>query len=346
MAPRPGIPLCFVAAALWAAPAAAQEVNVRVVDVGAGLCVITTTSDGHVMVYDTGAGSKICGDAVDELAPAQQIDLLVLSHSDIDHIGAARRVLADHQVRTIIHPGDPRDGATIGRVRHDISQEPGASIVDLGAMDLPFGTRFALGDAVVMFVAGWSDATEIYDQDPSLDGDGHKAERYNGISIVMRLEYAGKSILLTGDTLGRIEGRRKDDTLCQYAERKMVENSAAVPLKSDILIGQHHGSDDSSSNCFIRAVDPRWVIFSAGHEYKHPRQSAADRFLSHGVDKDRMLRTDRGDNEGGRGRGKEWRYGGLRRCVDRPGDDDIEIKLSADPDIDPVVGYRIETSGC
>lgn len=185
-----------------AAPAAAQDVKFRVVDVGAGLCVIAATDDGHVMVYDTGAGSKICGDAVDELAPAQQIDLLIFSHSDIDHIGAARRILADHHVKTIIHPGDPRDGATIARVRHDISQEPGASIIDLGAMDLPFGTAFALGSAVITFVAGWSNATEIYDHDPPLDGDGHKAERYNGISIVMRLEYAGKSILLTGDTLG------------------------------------------------------------------------------------------------------------------------------------------------
>ena len=346
MVPRPGSHLCFIAAAFLAAPAAAQEIKVRVVDVGAGLCVIAATDDGQVMVYDTGAGSKICGDAVDELAPAHQIDLLVLSHSDIDHIGAARRILADHHVKTIIHPGDPRDGSTIARVRHDISQEPGASIVDLGAMDLPFGTAFALGPAVITFVAGWSDANEIYDQDPSLDGDGHKAERYNGISIVMRLEYAGKSILLTGDTLGRIEGRRKNDSLCQYAERKMVENSTVVPLKSDILIGQHHGSDDSSSNCFIRVVDPRWVIFAAGHEYKHPRQSAADRFLSHGVDKDRMLRTDRGDNEGGRGRGKEWRYGGIRRCVDKPGDDDIEITLSAVPGDEPLVVYRTDTTGC
>ena len=111
MIPRPGNYLWFVAAALLAAPAAAQDINVRVVDVGAGLCVIAATDDGHVMVYDTGAGSKICGDAVDELAPAQQIDLLILSHSDIDHIGAVRRILADHHVRTLIHPGDPRDGA-------------------------------------------------------------------------------------------------------------------------------------------------------------------------------------------------------------------------------------------
>lgn len=343
---RPLNPCIFCTAILLAAPVAGQDVKLRVVDVGAGLCVIATTADGHAMVYDTGAGSKICGDAVAELVPSKQIDLLALSHSDIDHIGAARRILGENQVGIIIHPGDVRDGTTIANVRHDISQEPGASIVDLSVMDLPFGTQFAVGPAVATFVAGWSDPTKLYDQDPSLNGSGHKAERYNGISIVMRLSYGGHSVLLTGDTLGRIEGTRKNDTLCQYAERKMVENSTAVPLESDILIGQHHGSDDSSSNCFIRAVNPRWVIFSAGHEYRHPRQSAADRYLSFGVAKERMLRTDRGDHEGGRGRGKEWRFGGLRGCVDKPGDDDIEITLSDDPAVEPIVVYRTGQTGC
>ena len=345
--PRPGNLFIFFAATLLAAASAiGQDVKLRVVDVGAGLCVVATTSDGHAMVYDTGAGSARCGDAVGELVSSKKIDLLALSHSDIDHIGAARRILAENDVSTIIHPGDPRDGTAIARVRHDINQEPGASIIDLSAMNLPFGAEFAVGPAAVTLIAGWSDPTKIYDQDPSLDGSGHKAERYNGISIVMRLSYGGHSILLTGDTLGRIEGTRKDDTLCQYAERKMVENSAAVPLESDILIGQHHGSDDSSSNCFIRAIKPRWVIFSAGHEYKHPRQSAADRFLSFGVLKERMLRTDRGDHEGGRGRGKEWRFGGLRGCVDQPGDDDVEITLSPDPIVEPIVEYRTKKVGC
>ena len=326
----------------WAGPAGAQALDVRVVDVGAGLCVVARTHDGHVMVYDTGAGAQICGDAVDELAPGAPIDLLILSHSDIDHIGAARRILAGHEVKTIIHPGDARGGDTIARVRADIGREQGASIVDLSAMALPFGTQFALGTATATFVAGWSDPQEIYDQDPSLDGRAHEPERFNGISIVMRVQYAAKSILLTGDTLGRIEKSKKDDTLCQYAERKMVENAAVVPLQSDILIGQHHGSDDSSSNCFIRAVKPRWVIY----EYKHPRQSAADRFLANGVEKDRMLRTDRGDNEGGRGRGKEWRYGGLRGCSDPRGDDDITISLPSDPVQEPIVQYRFGKATC
>jgi competence protein ComEC len=328
------------------APAIGQEAYLRVVDVGAGLCVVATVPGGHAVVYDTGAGAKLCGDAVTELVPAKQIDLLVLSHSDIDHIGAARRILAEHRVKTILHPGDLREGSTILAVRQAISSEPGATNLDLSQAEVPFGRTFLLGEAKVTFVAGWSDPRRMYGNDPSLDGSGHKAERYNGISLVVRFEYGGHSVLLTGDTLGRIEGRRRDDTLCQYAEREMVANDAAVPLQSGILIGQHHGSDDSSSNCFIRKVKPTWVIFAAGHEYKHPRQSAADRFIANGVAPERMLRTDRGDDEGGSGRGREWIYGALRGCVDRTADDDIEIRLPRAANSQPIVSYRSARQGC
>jgi len=41
------------------------------------------------------------------------IDLLVLSHSDDDHIGGAVMVLKQNQVLHVLHPGDdrPRDTA-------------------------------------------------------------------------------------------------------------------------------------------------------------------------------------------------------------------------------------------
>src|SRR4051812_31338768 len=77
-----------IASATAAAPAGAQETYVRVVDVGAGLCVVAMTPDGHSLVYDTGNGVATCLSAVRELVPAKKVDLLVLSHSDSDHIGA------------------------------------------------------------------------------------------------------------------------------------------------------------------------------------------------------------------------------------------------------------------
>src|SRR5258706_233371 len=151
------------------------------------------------------------------------------------------------------------------------------------------------------------------------------AQHNNALSGVLHSEFGGHSVLLTGDTVGRL--KTDPDTACAYAERIMSERAHDWPIASDVLIGQHHGGNNASSNCFIRAVHPTWVVFSAGHKgYRHPTQVAADRFLANGVDKDHMLRTDRGDDEGP----GEWVYGDIKGCVDQPGDDDVEIWLPDD----------------
>jgi competence protein ComEC len=43
-------------------------------------------------------------------------------------------------------------------------------------------------------------------------------------------------------------------------------------LKSDILLAGHHGSKTSSSEEFLKAVNPELIIFSAGknNSYHHP----------------------------------------------------------------------------
>jgi hypothetical protein len=61
-------------------------------------------------------------------------------------------------------------------------------------------------------------------------------------------------------TLGRIENYRKpDETLCQYAELKMVPNVAAVPIAGEILIVQHSGSKTRPVTVSsARSFQPGW----------------------------------------------------------------------------------------
>jgi beta-lactamase superfamily II metal-dependent hydrolase len=328
--------------AALAAPATAQDAYLRVVDVGAGLCVIALSPDGHSMVYDAGRGQSPCLDAVRELIPNHKIDLLVLSHSDSDHIGATRGILSENDVAVIIHPGDPR-GPTLAPIRQAIAQEPNADIWNLKVRPVPFGTRFPVGSATATFVAGWSDGQKTRGTgEPTLTKK--PAMRNNALSSVIRFEFAGHSVLLTGDTVGRPDSQ--DNTLCRYAERKMVNNAQTVPIKSDVLVGQHHGADNATANCFITAVQPQFVVFSAGHQHRHPRQSAADRLIANGVMPDHIFRTDRGDHEGGAGWKKEWVYGSLAGCNDGPRDDDVEIHLPSDPLMPVSVGYRTPSNGC
>ncbi len=124
----------------------------------------------------------------------------------------------------------------------------------------------------------------------------------------------------------------------------MFLNSPTVPIRSDVLIAPHHGADNGSSNCFIVAVDPQFVVFSAGSidTRGHPRQSTVNRYLAHGVPWSNLFRTDRGDDETDSEEWKDDRT--VTGCNDGRGDDDVEIVLpeSGRPQVD----YRVASTGC
>jgi hypothetical protein len=116
-------------------------------------------------------------------------------------------------------------------------------------------------------------------------------------------------------------------------------------VDSDVLIGQHHGGDNATSTCFVRAVTPQFVVFSAGHAYHHPQQASVDRLtdthLAHPVAIANILRTDRGDNEG-----DGEMTAGSGSCADAPGDDDVEIRLPLNPALGVDVHYRGPSRPC
>ena len=92
-------------------------------------------------------------------------------------------------------------------------------------------------------------------------------------------------------------------------------------------------NDNGSSKKFIETVTPEWVIFPAGHDHEHPRDDAAQRYPTEGIDIAKMFRTDLGDNEGG----EEWAHGATTQG-DSVGDDDVEIMIATNGDV--TVRYR------
>jgi len=62
-------------------------------------------------------------------------------------------------------------------------------------------------------------------------------------------------------------------------------------LKSDFLLAGHHGSNTSSSEEFLRAVNPEYIIFSAGknNSYNHPHPAVISLVEKLGI---KYFRTD------------------------------------------------------
>lgn len=91
------------------------EVAVTVLDVGQGTAVLVETAS-HALLYDAGPGFPAGADAGDSVVlPALRgrgrnaIDMLVLSHGDLDHVGGAASVLAGIRVGAVL-AGEPVAG--------------------------------------------------------------------------------------------------------------------------------------------------------------------------------------------------------------------------------------------
>jgi len=333
------LPLLLQGSALAQLNAGPNDLYIRVVDNGPGLCAIVKLPDRHYMVYDTGHWQQnhLCVSAAEEIIGGDPIDLMIISHSDGDHIADGDDILNKFKVRQIIRTGFRREDTTgWNNLNNAIGDEAkqDATVINLQTTTLVPGTRLAIGPAILTLVFGlgqWT-ATPL-----------GESESRNAISIVVRLEYQGSAVLFAGDTVGRRIGA--PSSACDDAEAMMVTNhnktgSDRVPLNSDIIIAPHHGADNASSTCFIAAVNLSFVVFPAGHAFQHPRENAAQRYLDHGIAESNMFRTDRGDDEGT----EEWEFDRISGCQDKKGDDDVEVVIAQDGSV--AVEYRQQPSGC
>jgi competence protein ComEC len=92
----------------------------------------------------------------------------------------------------------------------------------------------------------------------------------NNDSVVLRIQYGERSILLTGD----IE---------QAAERALLVSQQQ--LHADVIKVPHHGSKTSSTEDFVVATKPQLAIISVGRNsrFGHPHQEVVERWETHGA---------------------------------------------------------------
>jgi competence protein ComEC len=94
--------------------------------------------------------------------------------------------------------------------------------------------------------------------------------RHNNASCVLKVESAYGSVLLPGDIEARAEAR----LVAHYGPR----------LAAAVLVAPHHGSRSSSTEAFIAAVRPRYVLVPAGYRnrYRHPHPEVLARYREAG----------------------------------------------------------------
>jgi competence protein ComEC len=93
----------------------------------------------------------------------------------------------------------------------------------------------------------------------------------NNSSCVLKVSTGDYSLLLTGD----IEAQAEQLLIHRYPTQ----------LSSTLLIAPHHGSNTSSTNAFIKAVNPEFVLFPVGfsNRFGFPSKKVVDRYISHKI---------------------------------------------------------------
>lgn len=200
-------------------------------DVGQGDALVLNGGAGRYAVVDTGRDEGPIADCLDRLG-VDRIALLVLTHWDADHVGAARS-LADRVDTAFVGPDD--GSAAVG-ARADLLRA-GAEVRQVRRGDLAEVGRLRL--------------SVLWPPDP-LGG----VEPGNPASVVLHVTAAGASLLLTGDL-----GEEAQDALL-----------AAGPLPhADVVKVAHHGSSDQSARLYAATGAAFAVIaVGAGNDYGHP----------------------------------------------------------------------------
>lgn len=316
------------------APAAGLDsVSVRIIDVDNGLCTIIRLPGNKYVIYDAGGLNTADGSqtwaAMQQFLPAgSNVELMILSHMDGDHIVAASQAIRGYLIKKVIWGGydrkidgsDPTETGAFSRLKialHD--RQAVTESINLNERDSVIypGGDIDISGAHFKLLCGFGKPLPEWHLTAP-------AERLNGVSIVMKMEYAGNSVLFTGDAVGR----RKDDpeTTCIATEKFLVDH-VGDGLQSTVMFAPHHGAENGSSKKFLDKVKPRYIVIPAGHvaRFLHPRKITCLRYLNY-LAADHIFRTDRGDDQGD----DEWDYLRIPGCKDKAGDDDIQVDLRSD----------------
>jgi competence protein ComEC len=231
-----------------------------ILDVGQGTAAVVETHS-HVLLYDTGprwnesadAGSRVVVPVL-RTAGLRSLDVMVVSHRDLDHAGGALSVLQQVPVAALLsslddtHPVVERQRER-GRYRR----------CERGQGWWWDGVRFDV----------------LFPEPRHYDDASRKA---NDLSCVLRVSGAHGVALLTGDV--------------EAVSEMALVLDAPEALRADLLLAPHHGSRTSSTPAFVAAVAARDVVFTVGHRnrFGHPRADVVDRYVRRGA---AAYRTDR-----------------------------------------------------
>ena len=247
----------------------ANALRVHFIDVGQGDAIWVQSPDGRNILVDAGDGGFfgrtdaapiVTNDLTKNgVPPGATFDTIVVTHPHSDHYGGFIKLTNNYGHHTYIDPGV--NGAAVSYDSLVTRLTNNAERVFRPAI----GTSNALvaerGGRVPDFVFGPDVQAWLLAGESTLRLGSSQGSKINNTSLVFRLVYHGRSIMLMGDAEEDVEF----ELLRDFSER-----TAEPRLNTNILKVGHHGSTTSSSLRFIDTIfgktpyDERYAIISSG----------------------------------------------------------------------------------
>ncbi|MEM8782595.1 MAG: MBL fold metallo-hydrolase [Planctomycetota bacterium] len=225
--------------------------SLSMIAVGDGSCFVLR-SQGKTLVFDCGSqgydqvGKRSAVPALRSMG-VRRIDLLMLSHADLDHFSGVPELLEAIPVRRIVCSPE---------VFADAANRPDAATARLLAW---LDER---GQTPEPITAGWTHAFGNTTLETLWPPGGLIAKRSNDHSLLLRIEVVGRTALFHGD-------------LQQTGKLALLNNPALLEqLDADVTDLPHHGSFVDASLDWLDAVTPTIVLQSSG-----PDRLRFDRWL-------------------------------------------------------------------
>lgn len=232
--------------------ASADKMYVSFIDVGQGNCTLLRCG-GKAILVDSGevGAAQTVINYIKNLG-IDELNCVLVTHPHTDHMGAMTKILYEFKIDDLIMPEIPEEiiptNKTYEKFLTAVSDNAGNVIAAKP------GETYSYGEMKLENFAPLRDYDNL-----------------NDMSAVSRISYGDTSVMFTGDATTTVE----KDLL-----KKNINYSATV-----LNVG-HHGSKTSSSEAWLRAVNPKYAVICCGvnNDYGHPHSLITKRLEEFGIE--------------------------------------------------------------
>jgi competence protein ComEC len=246
-------------------PSRSKNLKLTFLDVGQGDSILIEFPGRIKMLVDGGGTPEDIFDIGERIVSPflwrkgiKKVDFLVLTHAHPDHMNGLKAIAKNFKIGEFWEAFSPKDNPSYSALIQRLSPKTKRRRMFRGKEEHSEGIKIEI-------------------LNPEQKRDPIVSRVLNDESLVIRITYGKTAFFLAGD-------------IGKAMEEELVHSS--FNLRSDVLKSPHHGSDSSSSEEFLSAVGPRFVIISvgAGNSYNLPDLEVINRYHQAGA---QIYRTDR-----------------------------------------------------